>query len=244
MAGRKAFLVGALIAALAIIAALWGMQLEANRHLREETAASRQLLSRLAVLEVDNLRLSNIVTRANSPLADEQLAELSQLREEVHRLRSHTNDLQTLRMEVTRLRSQLHSVQTAVESNAPPDVPAGDIYPKDSWTFAGYDTPEDAIESVTWAISEGDEASYLASLSPELQAEMMSELEDGDFEDIGPLQMSNATGYRILDRETVSDDERNITLYMDGDPSIVILKLVNTPDGWRVAGQESGDDQN
>jgi hypothetical protein len=242
MAGRKAFLVGALIVALAIIAVLCGMQLEANRHLREEAAASRQLLSRLAVLEVDNLRLSNIVARANSPLAEEQLIELSKLREEVNHLRSHTNDLQTMRTEVTRLRTRLRGVQTAVASNEPPEVPPGDVFPRDAWSFAGYDTPEDAIQSVTWAISEGDEESYLASLSPELQDEMMSELEDGDFADIGPLQLSNATGYRILDRDSVSDDERVITLYMDGDPNIVSLYVVNTPDGWRVAGQTSGDE--
>jgi hypothetical protein len=147
-----------------------------------------------------------------------------------------------MQTEVTRLRTRLRGVQTAVASNEPPDVPAGDIFPRDAWTFAGYDTPEDAIQSVTWAISEGDEENYLASLSPELQDEMMSELEDGDFEDIGPLQLSNATGYRILDRDSVSDDERVITLYMDGDPDIVSLYVVNTPNGWRVAGQTSGNE--
>jgi hypothetical protein len=241
MTGRKVFLGGVLIVALAIIAALWGMQLEANRHLREEAENSRNLLSRLAMLEVDNARLSNIVAQANTSLSGEQLVELSKLRDEVRRLRSHTNDLETLRTELRRVRTQLLNVQIAAASNTPPDVPAGDIYPRDAWTFAGYDTPEDAIESVTWAISEGDEGNYLASLSPELQNEMESELADGSFEDVGPLEMSNATGYRILDRETVSDDERIITLYMDGDPNIVSLSLVNTPDGWRVAGQSSGD---
>ncbi len=240
MTGRKTFL-GALIVALAIIAALWGMQLEANRRLHDEVKTSRELLSRLAILEVDNVRLSNIVAQANTPLAAEQLIELSKLRQEVQRLRSRTNDLAALRTELRRVRTQLLNVQVAAESNTPPDVPAGDIYARDSWTFAGYDTPEDAIESVTWAISEGDEENYLASLSPELQNEMESQLADGSFEDVGPLQMSNATGYRILDRETVSDDERVVTVYMDGDPSIVSLTLVNTPDGWKVAGQSSGD---
>ena len=240
MTGRKVFLGGSLIVALAIIAVLWGMQLEANRHLREEADKSRDLLSRLAFLEVDNFRLSNIVAHA-STLSGEQLVELSQLREEVRRLRSQTNDLATLRTELLRLHTQLLNVQTAGASNAPPDVPAGDIYPRDSWTFAGYDTPENAIESVTWAISEGDEGNYLASLSPELQNEMQSQLADGTFADIGPTEMNGAAGYRIMDRETVSDDERIITLYMDGDRTIVSLSLVNTPDGWRVAGQSSGD---
>jgi hypothetical protein len=233
--------VAALVVALAIIAALWGMQLGANRRLREEADGSRELLSRLAVLEVDNLRLSNIVARANTPLADEQLAELSTLRQEVQKLRMRTNDLQTLRTELRRLRAQLVNVQGALSSNTPPDVPAADIYPRDAWTFAGYDTPEDAVQSVTWAISTGNEAGYLASLTPELRDEMQSQLGDGMFADIAPLEMSDATGYRILDRETVSEDERVVTLYMDGDQNIVSLTLVNTPDGWRVAGQNSGE---
>ena len=240
MTGRKTFL-GALIVALAIIAALWGMQLEANRHLRDEVKTSHELLSRLAILEVDNVRLSNIVAQANTPLAAEQLIELSKLRQEVQRLRSRTNDLAALRTELRRLRTQLLNVQVAAESNTPPDVPAGDIYPRDSWTFAGYDTPEDAIESVTWAISEGDEGNYLASLSPDLQDEMASQLADGSFEDIGPMQMSNATGYRIMDREMVSDDEQVIMIYMDGEPNLVPLTVVHTPDGWKVSGQSSGD---
>ncbi|HWC61251.1 MAG TPA: hypothetical protein VHC44_16275 [Verrucomicrobiae bacterium] len=240
MIGRKSFLGAMLIVALAIIAALWGMQLEANRRLREEAANSRQLLSRLAVLEVDDLRLSNIVAQANTPLADEQLAELSKLREEVQKLRLRTNDIQTLRTELRRLRVQLINVRMAATSNAPPDVPAGDIYPRESWKFAGYDTPEDAIESVTWAISQGDEENYLASLSPELQDEMESQIADGNFADLGPSEMEGASGYRVLDRETVSDTERIITLYMDGDGNIVPLTLVLTADGWRVSGQETG----
>src|SRR5437868_14059286 len=107
MTGRRISLGATLIVALAIIAALWGMQLEANRHLREQAETSRQLLSRLVVMEVDNLRLSNIVVRANTPLADAQLAELDKLRLEVQQLRHRTNDLQTMKAELRRLHAEL-----------------------------------------------------------------------------------------------------------------------------------------
>src|SRR6185312_15136323 len=121
MAGRRIFFGAVLIVALAIIAALWGMQLEANRRLREQADASRQLLSRLAVLEVDNARLSNIVVQANTPLAEEQLIELGKLRDEVRRLRFRTNDLGTMRSELRRLRAQLSAARSTITSNAPPD---------------------------------------------------------------------------------------------------------------------------
>jgi len=223
-----------MIVAMAVIAALWGMQLEANRHLREQADAARQLLSRLAVLEVDNNRLSNIVAQANTPLAEEQLAELGKLREEVRRLRNRTNDLQTMRTELRRLRGELSAARSSMTSNAPPDVPASDIFPRDSWKFAGYDTPENAVESVTWAISQGDEDSYMESLSPELQDEMQSELADGSFGDLGPLEMKEATGFRIVDRETVSDGRQIFTIYLDGQGDETPLALVKTADGWRV----------
>jgi len=234
MAGRRIFFGAVMIVAMAVIAALWGMQLEANRHLREQADAARQLLSRLAVLEVDNNRLSNIVAQANTPLAEEQLAELGKLREEVRRLRNRTNDLQTMRTELRRLRGELSAARSSMTSNAPPDVPASDIFPRDSWKFAGYDTPENAVESVTWAISQGDEDSYMESLSPELQDEMQSELADGSFGDLGPLEMKEATGFRIVDRETVSDGRQIFTIYLDGQGDETPLALVKTADGWRV----------
>jgi hypothetical protein len=235
------FFGAALIAALAVIAALWGFQLEANRHLREQSDTSRQLLSRLAVLEFDNNRLSNIVAQANTPLAEEQLAELGKLRDEVRRLRSRTNDLQTMRTELRRLSAQLSAARNSMTSNAPPDVPGDDIHPRDTWKFAGFDTPEDAVESATWAISQGDEDSYLESLSPELQNEMESELADGSFADVGPLELKNATGFRIVDRESISDDEQIITIYVDGQADETPLTLVRTADGWKISGHDSGD---
>jgi hypothetical protein len=235
VAGRRIFIGAGLIVALAVMAALWGMQMEANRHLREQADASRQLLSRLAVLEVDNSRLSNIVAQANTPLAEEQLMELGKLREEVRHLRTRTNDLQSMRVEMRRLRAQLSAARSSMTSNAPPDVPAGDIYPRDSWKFAGFDTPESAVESVTWAISQGDEDSYFESLSPDLQDEMQSALIDGSFADLGPVELMGATGFRIVDRETISDGQQIITIYVDGQTDEMSLPLIKTPDGWKVA---------
>jgi hypothetical protein len=237
MVGRKIFFGAALIVALATIAALWGMHIETSRRLREEAEASRRLLLRLEGLEVDNLRLSNTVVQANMPQVQDQLAELARLRKEVEQLRHRTNDLQTMKLEIRRLRVELANARSVISSNAPPDVPTEDIFPRDSWTFAGYDTPEAALESVNWAISQGNEEAYLASLSPDLQDAMQSQLADGSFADVGPLEMGNATGFRILDRETVSDNEQIITVYMDGDGNEIPLILVNTPDGWKVGGE-------
>jgi hypothetical protein len=161
---------------------------------------------------------------------------LGKLRDEVKRLRMQTNDTQFLRTELRRLRGQLSIARSEITSNAPPDVPAEDIHPRDSWKFAGFDTPDNAIESATFAISQGDEAGYLDSLAPDLRDEMEAELSDGMFGDVGPLELSEAGGYRVLDREVLSEDAQIITVYMDGDASETPMMLVRTADGWKVAG--------
>jgi hypothetical protein len=173
-------------------------------------------------------------------LAEEQLAELATLREEVQKLRHRTNDLQTMKAEIRRLRLELADARSVITSNAPPDVPAADIYPRESWAFAGYDTPEAALQSLTWAISEGDEDAYLAGLSPALRGEMQAQLADGSFSDIGPMEMSDATGYRIVGRESVSDNQKVFRIRMDGDADDVPLTLEKTSDGWRVSSQSGG----
>lgn len=215
------------------------MQLEADRRLREQEDSSQRLLARLNQLEIDNLRLSNVVAQANTPLADAQLAELAKLQDEVRALRKRTNDLQRLQAEIRQLRSKLSSMS----SNAPPDVPAADIYPRDSWTFAGYDTPEAALESATWAISQGNEAAYLASLAPALRGEMQGQLADGSFADAGPGELSDVTGYRIVDRASISDTQRILSIHTDGhdDEPPVILTFVKTPDGWQIVSQSDGE---
>lgn len=237
MSGRKFLLAAVVLAAFAVIATLWVMEQAANKRLRDQTDHSRELLTRLTALEVENTRLSNLLAQADTPLADEQLAELEKLRDEVRVLRSKTNDVVKMQAELKRLRSQLADVRNSVGSNAPPNVPAADIYPRDQWQFVGYDTPEHALESVTWAISEGDEASYMAGLSPDLQSEMQSELADEDFADVGPLEMSNATGYRIVDRQSIGANIRTITVYMDGEGSSVPMTFVKTDAGWMVTGE-------
>lgn len=236
MARSKLLLSAAALLALAAIAVLWGMQYQARLQLRDQADSLQEQLKRLGQLEVENIRLSNIVVRANTPLAEVQLAELAKLREQVERFRNQTNQIQNLKGEIARLRNALSVARKSLANDAPPDVPAEDIFPRDSWAFAGYDTPEAALQSVMWAIGEGDQNAYMDSLSPDLREEMEAELADGNFADSGPLQLGNTTGFRILDRDAPSDNERIMTIYLDGDPGIISLILDYTNSVWGIAG--------
>src|SRR5215469_14236272 len=206
----------ALIAVVAV-AVLLEMQYQARHQLRSQSDVMREQFKQLQDLETENIRLSNMVARVSSPLADEQLAELADLRQQVEALRHRTNDIAGLQNEIDRLRGVLSVAANSVESDAaPPAVPAGDIYPRDSWMFAGYDTPEDTIQSIIWAVSEGDQDAYAAGVTPELGGQLQSEFEDGSFANDGPLEMGDVTGYRIVDRNVISGNQVMYTLFMDG----------------------------
>lgn len=226
------------IGALVAVAVLLEMQYEARHQLRSQADEMLEQFRRLAELEAENVRLSNIVVRANSPLAEEQLAELQDLRRQVESLRRGTNEVGRLQAEVRKLRSALSLVGNSVNTGPPPEVPASDVYPRDSWTFAGYDTPENTIESMMWAISQGDQDTYAAGLTPELQSDMQGGFEDGSFLDESQAEMSDVTGYRIVDRDVISDNEVTVTVFVDGGNGrneVVVIPLLGSEDGtWRV----------
>lgn len=231
MAKIRLFIFAVVIIALAVL--LEG-QYEAHRQLRSQSDTLQAQFKRVEELEAENVRLSNIVVRANTPLAEAQLAELQSLREQVELLRHRTNEIATLRTEISRLRSALSEAGKSI-AETPPDVPVEDIYPRENWAFAGYDTPENAIQSLMWAVSEGDMDSYMAGLAPDMLDQMQGDLADGSFAADGPFEMGNVTGYRIVDRDMISDNQVTVTLFMDGENQIMSVVLDKTDNGWAVA---------
>ena len=234
----NAFAVVVALVALIALASLWQLQRQSQRDLLNQGEMMREQSSRLTEMEAENIRLSNIVAQAQTPLSETQLAELRALREQVEALRRQTNQLQTLRAEIGFLRTALEEAREAIAGSGPPDVPSEDIYPRDTWDYAGNDTPEDAIQSLAFAISVGDQDSYLAGLTPDLQGRMESEFAGGDFADEGPLEMSDTTGFRIVDRDMVSPNQVVYTLYMDGEGDEMPVMLEQTNGQWLVAGTD------
>jgi hypothetical protein len=223
----------ALIAVIAV-AVLLELQYEARHQLRSQSDAMREQFRRLQELEAENVRLSNLVARAGAPLSDAQLAELADLRRQVETLRNRTNEIAGLQGEIDRLRSLLSTAANSAEDGTVPDVPASDIYPRDSWMFSGYDTPENTIQSIMWAVSEGDQDTYAAGVTPDLGSQLQSEFDDGSFVSDGPLEMADVTGYRIVDRDVVSGNQIVVTLFMDGPNELMPITLEQTDNGWMV----------
>src|ERR1017187_6562859 len=86
-------------------AILWTIQHQTQARLREKTDAFQRQYERLARLETENKRLSNLFVQATNSLSNKQSEDLLRLRSEVALLRQQTNELQTLREQIQQLQA-------------------------------------------------------------------------------------------------------------------------------------------
>ena len=78
-------------------------------------------------------------------------------------------------------------------------------FPRDSWTFAGYSTPEAALVSAVWAMKEGKPQVFLDSLSAEEQARMAKAWENKSEDEIAAKHqqdVSQITGVRVTGHDS------------------------------------------
>src|SRR5205823_6916352 len=111
---------------------------------------------------------------------------LLHLRNEVSQLRTTTKEADKLRAENQQLRSQNQQLRGAgpTPSSASATPAPKDQFPRDSWGFSGYATPDAALVSAISAMKEGNPKSYLESLSPEEQARLSKVWENKSAEEI------------------------------------------------------------
>lgn len=162
------------------------------------------------------------------------------LRNEVRQLRAVTNEAAVLRAENQRLRVEHRPAAVAGTTLAPaPEAAVSDRFPKESWKFSGYATPESALVSAIWSMKEGNPKSYLESLSPEEQARLGKSWENKTEAEIIAKHQSDVapiTGVRVLDRKEVSPEETQMNVYIEGVGRMekVSMKLVGND--WKFGG--------
>jgi hypothetical protein len=140
------------------------------------SADNDQLRSKIESLETDATNSGTLVeiARTQSDKLRTQTSELMKLRNEVTQLRGEaknvehfTSENQRLQAELATLRSAAGNAQSAATNSA-----RGDHFPRESWRFAGYASPEAALVSAIWSMKEGNRTSYLESLAPSEQERM------------------------------------------------------------------------
>jgi cell division protein ZapA (FtsZ GTPase activity inhibitor) len=191
------------IAAIAVagVATPLAVQHQTQVKLREENQSLRQQARELDQLKTENGRLSNLLAQANgSQLSKEQLSELMKLRGEVGLLRRQTNEQGKLLATTGALNPSTNEVK--------PDAVNPQIIPRESWAFVGYSTPEDALQSIAWAMSKGDVKKFLASLSPATQRAYAQRFEGKTEDEMAAMLQDEIRGLPALrlDRKKGSGD--------------------------------------
>ena len=201
--------------------------------------------------DVQTARESGEAKRATAlaPLHDEikrltdETSEIHKLRNEVGQLRRGSNELARVRLENLQLREALKTVATAPAPGTTTASPAGELYfPKENWTFAGYATPEAALQSAVWAMSQGDFKTVLASVTPEKRASLEKKFENKTPEQIkaeGKREMEKVTGFRILDRKVLSDSEVMLHVFPEGENHAQKMLMRKIGAEWKMAGPYS-----
>jgi len=203
--------------------------------LREELAAAKQLVDaknsdqRVLTEELDRLRA--------------EVSEVHKLRNEVSQLRAGSKEADQLRTENQRLRSAgkpLQAVQSA--GVAGPSAPGSQegFHAKENWAFTGYATPEAALQSVIWAMREGDTRTLLASVTPEEMERMQKEWGNKSEAQVSAdakRGTDKISGIRILESKTLSEDEVVLSVYAaGGEDKVQKISMKRYGAEWRMAG--------
>ncbi len=245
----KIRLVGLAVVLVAAVCFVGLMQRQASRRLTEVSRLWRQEADHVARLTAENARLSNIVAQArrSQDRANEQLRELLQLRSELNGLKQQSNAVAQARptspppAPVAVAEPPLPKPPAEAPS-AP--VPAANVIPRESWAFAGYATPEAALQTVVWAMSNGDTATYLASLTPAALQYLEQQLENRPDMDLAAMlkeEVAEVRALRLDRKHDAGDGKVSFVLASseqdDGaarrkDEQLIVLK--NIEGEWRV----------
>lgn len=202
--------------------------------------------SQIERLKADN---QNLIAQRQQSAADQETASRAAqaAKEELARLRKNNADLLRLRNEVGQLRRE-RAAQQAVPAAGSGQSAAnpGRYISKDQLVFAGYATPEAALQSMLWGVLNGTYEQAAGALAPDFQQQ---ELKDGKsregFEDAKKTMPLAFKGMQIVARKTLAEDRVELKVRVDVDPTVnadlkmppfVIEPVLKVGNEWKVAG--------
>ncbi len=207
-----------------------GMLAQENARLRQQLAAMEA--------DVAAAKSATEAGRTEAQQAQQQVSELMKLRNEATRLRNAGQELETLRADNARLRGENQQLRSGAGAGAASPVPQA-IFPKESWSFAGYTSPESALLSAIWAMKNGDPKIYLDSLTPVEQERMAQlwrvkseqEVAAKHQQDVAPI-----AGLRVLNKHQVSPTEILMDVYVDGPNRNEKVRMQQVGADWKFGG--------
>jgi len=107
---------------------------------------------------------------AAQAMLDEELRRLRAEAQEVHKLRNEVSQFRAQRSELDKLLTENQRLKTApvaTVSSVVQNAQQPEYFAKENWTFAGYATPEAALQTFLWAMRQADLKTLQASVTAE-----------------------------------------------------------------------------
>jgi RNA polymerase sigma factor (sigma-70 family) len=231
------------IAAGAVIVAGMGTTLvlehQAQARLSTDNAALEQQVAQAARLGTENQRLTDILSPAGGN--GSQLEDLERLRQTALQLRQQARGLAEARAENRELRSARASAATRPLSLAERWPKPLLVLPKESWTFAGYATPEAALQSLLWAGAGGDAEAILNASIPEAREEAATQDAKRRMVAVISGNMKRWAGLRVLEKQTLADDRVDLTVHAQGVDTVFKMKFKRIGSEWKGAGEAAAE---
>ena len=215
------------------------------------------LRTQVQSLQQQSVSLAEEIQKLNRD-RDGAAMKLAALRDGKERLKNNITELPKLRGDVTQLRQQLATQERRA------DRPLGYIA-KDKIAFAGYATPEAALETITWAHLNGTYDQSIEALSSELlaQEELKGTKRREMFETNKIKFAPFFKGVQILAKKVLTDDRVELKYKNDLDPAVkqlfdmpksgplpqfIVQAMVKVGNDWKVDGlprlnEESWEDE-
>jgi hypothetical protein len=170
-----------------------------------------------------------------------QTSELMQLRNEVTQLRGESKKTDSLNRENERLKTELAGLKSTAEKQQPSagDTARTSHFPRDSWSFAGYSSPEAALVSAIWSMKEGNPRSYLDTLAPseqERMAQVWQNKSEGEVAEKHKNDVASISGIRVVDRENISPGEIVMNVLLEGPNRVERIRMNQVGQDWKFGG--------
>ena len=227
-----------MVLAGAILAAIYWRKAslfrEENEKLHEEISQLEQAVSTAT-------NSAGILEREMEQGRNKRTSELMTLRNEVTQLRSANKTAESLNAEVQRLRQENEKLKSpgGVASVNPQDSQAQNRFTRDSWSFSGYNTPENALVSAIWAMKQGNPQAYYQSLTPEEQTRLAESWKGKTEEEIAKQHQSDVSqinGLRILDRHEITPTQMQMDVYLEGQNRMATILMNQNGNEWKYGG--------
>lgn len=224
------------VAAIVALGIWLAVEYQTHLKIEREHKALAQQVEEISQLLAKNRESANLASRASQtrPAPDEQSLELLRLRGQVGVLREQCKELQNVR-------SENRAAHAPLEGKGTNSVATADYWPRDSWSFTGYGSPDAALQTSLWAANNGDLKALLASTTGDLRKMVEADLAGKSPEEASIKAMDEVINFRsvrVINRETQTDDTAVLTVALENKTETETVKMLMKKVGneWKIAG--------